>query len=563
VLKKASYYSMFYQCSNLNEVHISANDISVSNCLDYWLYQVSPTGDIYCNPNLSFPSNSFGIPTGWNRWVLGATYTGTTATMYHNGSTETVMVGTSDYGTCYALQGWAGFKSLAEMHALGYTLQAPIQTTMYHNGTSESIVMFAGNGSDGFAEDVYFLNGEYNTLSQMHTLGYTFGAQTALTMYDDNGDPVSAYSCDANQGDVFTETMYDVGDGNGYLDIATQNANGYTLTAPEPPLTLTATANNSSVKLTKNGTLSNTYEVNTGAGWQSYTFNTVINLNQGNSVKWRCSAHPTTQTSQDFIQFVMIGKIEASGNIISMLDGANFRSMTSLSGYDHTFFDLFKDCASLTKAPDLPATTLADYCYAGMFKECTSLTQAPALPATTLPQRCYNGMFSGCTSLTQASDLPATILATSCYAYMFQGCTSLTQAPNLPAATLYIRCYEWMFEGCISLTQAPVLSATTLASICCSYMFKGCTALTKAPYLPATTLVNNCYQYMFYGCSSLAEVRIAATTMATDALKTWLSGVSASGTVYADPSFTGLPTNSASGVPSGWVRRNINDYPTT
>ena len=51
------------------------------------------------------------------------------------------------------------------------------------------------------------------------------------------------------------------------------------------PLTLTATVVNSSVKLTKNGTLSNTYEVNTGSGWQSYTFGTVIPLNAGQSCK--------------------------------------------------------------------------------------------------------------------------------------------------------------------------------------------------------------------------------------------------------------------------------------
>ena len=512
VLKKASYYSMFYQCSNLNEVHISANDISVSNCLDYWLYQVSPTGDIYCNPNLSFPSNSFGIPTGWNRWVLGATDTGTTATMYHNGSTETVMVGTSDYGTCYALQGWAGFKSLAEMHALGYTLQAPIQTTMYHNGTSESIVMFAGNGSDGFAEDVYFLNGEYNTLSQMHTLGYTFGAQTTLTMYDDNGHPVSAYSCDANQNDGFTETMYDVGDGNGYLTEAQQEANGYTVTN-RAPLTLTATANNSSVTLNKVGTLGNTFEVDTGSGWQSYTLGTVINLNSGDSCKWRCSAHPTTQSTSDYIQFLMSGTIEAWGNVNSMLS-SEFKNMTSLVGYDYAFKSLFKGCTSLIKAPEMPATTLSNDCYSNMFNGCTALTEAPDLPATTLSSYCYNAIFYGCTALTKTSELPA----------------------------------------------------TTLSSYCYQYMFSGCTALIKTPKLPAPTLPSYCYQKMFQGCTSLNEVRVAAFLKDPGAqgyLTNWLNGVSATGNFYCNQIATIFPTDSVDGIPTGWTRRNINDYPTT
>ena len=34
-------------------------------------------------------------------------------------------------------------------------------------------------------------------------------------------------------------------------------------------------------------------------------------------------------------------------------------------------------------------------------------------------------MFQNCTSLTQAPELPATTLANSCYSYMFQNCTSL------------------------------------------------------------------------------------------------------------------------------------------
>ena len=94
---------------------------------------------------------------------------------------------------------------------------------------------------------------------------------------------------------------------------------------------------------------------------------------------------------------------------------------------------MFNGCKSLTQAPALPATTLADSCYKIMFDGCSSLTQAPALPATTLAEGCYESMFMACSSLTQAPALPATTLADSCYILMFYGCTSLTQAsfPNL------------------------------------------------------------------------------------------------------------------------------------
>ena len=291
-------------------------------------------------------------------------------------------------------------------------------------------------------------------------------------------------------------------------------------------LTLTATEDNSSVALTKVGTLSNEFEVNVGNGWEDYAFNTVIPLNAGQSCKWRCKSHPTMQSRSDYVKFVMTGTIEASGNCNSMLN-SDFEGITSLYGYC-AFYRLFKGCTSLVQAPELPATALEEYCYYGMFNGCTSLVQAPELPATTLEEYCYYGMFNDC--------------------------TSLVQAPKLPATTLAVFCYEYMFHGCTSLVQAPELPATTLANDCYCYMFNDCTSLTQAPELPATTLSDSCYFNMFKSCSNLKEVRIAATTTAADALTGWLSGVSATGNFYCDPNATIFPTDSDSGIPTGWTR---------
>ena len=36
---------------------------------------------------------------------------------------------------------------------------------------------------------------------------------------------------------------------------------------------------------------------------------------------------------------------------------------------------MFSGCTSLTQAPALPATTLADYCYIDMFTDCTKVTE--------------------------------------------------------------------------------------------------------------------------------------------------------------------------------------------
>jgi hypothetical protein len=60
---------------------------------------------------------------------------------------------------------------------------------------------------------------------------------------------------------------------------------------------------------------------------------------------------------------------------------------------------MFEGCSSLVNAPELPATTLANYCYQNMFEGCTSLVNAPELPATTLANYCYSKMFKGCTNL--------------------------------------------------------------------------------------------------------------------------------------------------------------------
>ena len=117
--------------------------------------------------------------------------------------------------------------------------------------------------------------------------------------------------------------------------------------------------------------------------------------------------------------------IDCSGDIMNLLDYktvANGKHPAMNSG---CYMNLFNGCTKLTKAPELPATTLANSCYANMFRGCTSLTTLPELPATTLAYYCYSDMFNGCTSLTTLPELPATTLANYCYSGMFNGCTGI------------------------------------------------------------------------------------------------------------------------------------------
>ena len=328
------------------------------------------------------------------------------------------------------------------------------------------------------------------------------------------------------------------------------------------PLTFKATQDGSKVTLTRAGYPSGAFQTSMDGGntWTDYTYDTAITLNIGDEVSFRAKTDRTEHKKSEYFYFEMTGKIEAWHNVMSMLRTNDFATYESVVEY--SLYCMFYGCTSLTKAPALPATTLAQYCYYCMFYGCTSLKKAPALPATTLDYSCCDRMFYGCRSLTKAPELPATALAPYCYESMFEGCASLTESPDLPATTLANRCCDRMFYGCRSLTKAPELPATTLVDGCYKSMFQGCTSLTKSPVLPATTFKQKCYESMFNGCSSLNEVRCqmpssySPSRISSLAYK-WLEGVSSTGTFYTN-SYAKWPSG-VSGIPENWTRFNEKD----
>ena len=141
-------------------------------------------------------------------------------------------------------------------------------------------------------------------------------------------------------------------------------------------------------------------------------------------------------------------KVACTGDIRTLLDWRNYSTVNTQNA---RFCYLFKDCAVLTSAPELPAKELADNCYSGMFSGCTSLTAAPELKATTLARSCYSSMFSRCTSLEKAPELKATTLVESCYESMFNGCTKLTSvtmlAPSDQISQATYCCYNWLYNA--------------------------------------------------------------------------------------------------------------------
>lgn len=251
------------------------------------------------------------------------------------------------------------------------------------------------------------------------------------------------------------------------------------------------------------------YSIN-GEEWE--TLSTTEVTFGGSYGELRLRGKSSVGTNGATIIFGEESKVACNGDIRTLIDYENYNTVSTENA---VFKSLFSGCTSLTKAPILPAITLAKYCYSGMFSNCTSLTEAPILPATTLAEGCYNAMFSDCTSLIEAPILPATTLAEYCYDRMFFRCTRLAKVSKLPATLLAKYCYQSMFYDCTSLTEAPQLPATTLADYCYYGMFYNCTNLTKAPELPATTLTLYCYRDMFYNCTNLTEApELPATTLA-------------------------------------------------
>ena len=114
--------------------------------------------------------------------------------------------------------------------------------------------------------------------------------------------------------------------------------------------------------------------VDDGATWQSFTVDsTKITLsNVGNKVFFRAGPNGNATISIDENNennFIMTGKIAASGNLHSLLN-------------------------------------------------------ATAIPST-IPANCYSNLFYGCKSLTSAIIPDAAIFTSKCYSYLFQQCTGL------------------------------------------------------------------------------------------------------------------------------------------
>lgn len=172
-----------------------------------------------------------------------------------------------------------------------------------------------------------------------------------------------------------------------------------------PYFTLTAIQDNSSIALNQNGTPNDIpleYRVNNGA-WLPYTYGDVISLNEGDNVQLRNSTDTVFYgfgtSSNDFCQFVMTGQVNASGNIMSLLD----KSCESLTLGSRAFEKLFSGCGSLVNyLTEIPANSTqynySSLCFEFMFLNCENLVKAPRIRMQGTHNQ-YAQMFSNCSSV--------------------------------------------------------------------------------------------------------------------------------------------------------------------
>ena len=279
--------------------------------------------------------------------------------------------------------------------------------------------------------------------------------------------------------------------------------------------------------------------------WNTYFWDTDITLDNDEMVYFRGNnkkfyAYDYDSYFQTCYHFVINnGRIDASGNVMSLLDKTCQQTAMTGDNYD-AFNSLFDGCSDLYTAPYLPVTTLVNGCYANMFNGCSNLTTAPELPAEYLSPHCYESMFLGC-GLTTPPILSSTHLAEYCYCSMFDQCYALTGAPELPASTMEQCCYYNMFNYCGSITTPPVLSSTSLAYGCYRGMFQNCSNLSSTPELPASDIPGEAYNNMFSYCGNLKDAPIlSATSLGWASYGAMFQGCTA---------LTGVPELPATNVP--------------
>ena len=183
------------------------------------------------------------------------------------------------------------------------------------------------------------------------------------------------------------------------------------------------------------------YSVNYGE-WKTVAANEEVTFGGTNGdLRLRGTNTNGTASGKDAystITFTNDVKVACTGDIRTLLDWRNYSTVNTQNA---RFCHLFKDCAVLTSAPELPAKELADNCYFHMFYKCTKLSTVTMLaPSDQISKTticCFDWLYNAGTDETVSS---RTLIVTDEAAY-----TALKSKYYLPA--------KWKIGDCTVLNK--------------------------------------------------------------------------------------------------------------
>ena len=241
---------------------------------------------------------------------------------------------------------------------------------------------------------------------------------------------------------------------------------------------ITAISDGTTIKFNYDGIQ---YSVDYGDTWIPYSAQFPLNAGEaawikGNRTNYKNAGTDQYESPSDKPIFEADKKCYISGNIMSLLadkdnlsESAFHGAFSKGSGTPVKYIDIHPDNPLI-----FPDNTLAPKCYMQMFRNCTSLTRAPQFRVEGTAYRCCYNMFRQCTNLTDISgvELPAMTLSQDCYRELLRQCSKVKTAPTLPAKTLVTECYRQMFSNS-GVTTIICLATDSSATSCLSEWMSG------------------------------------------------------------------------------------------
>ncbi|MBR4735224.1 MAG: hypothetical protein IK052_03950 [Bacteroidales bacterium] len=260
---------------------------------------------------------------------------------------------------------------------------------------------------------------------------------------------------------------------------------------------ITATVNGTEITFNYSGIQ---YSLDSGDTWTTYTSPFTLNAGDDACIKGNRTNYKNEKsgdqwgTPADKPIFRSSRLCYISGNIMSLLADDSALSESAFqgafsrgSGTAVTYIDIHPDAPLI-----LPVTDLANKCYMQMFRNCTSLTRAPQFRVEGTAYRCCYNMFRQCTNLTDISgiQLPAMTLSVDCYRELLRDCTKLAgAAPMLPAPTLVQECYRQMLSN-TKITSIVCLATNISATSCTENWMSGVSNVNTSTFYKAPSMTS-------------------------------------------------------------------------